>query len=397
MIVCNPVHEGTDFMGRSPWGGGSAIIRPDGSVLAALRYEKDTMIVEKIDTDLATLEPARRRLEHSLFKPFWQQGKALLTDGKVELQLNVEPLTSQVRNITIAAAQMACSRNIDENIRCIRREIARAARQKADIVIFPELAVTGNLADDIRAASRKALDDAMNTIAEQAKRHKIYVIVGTPVIDDDIRYNGAVVIGDDGNVKTRYAQLAVDRTDLFQPGRNAGALWFSVKGVPSIITVGEDANWVEIGDLAANRGMYVHFHIGYESDASPEKAVLRKQRNLLALRYAGYGATVNAADPSGLQQPSGEASGVSMIVSREGGHNQSAPKGIEYYLPYQTSVVESSGRGPTMIVATRKTRSTNNMDLRRFWRNRNRRQGGLPERYDWMSIGAALIHGDHLP
>jgi hypothetical protein len=214
---------------------------------------------------------------------------------------------------------------------------------------------------------------------------------------NDARYNGAVVIGDDGTVKTRYAQLAASRTDLFQPGQSAKSLWFSLKGVPSIVTVGNDANWVEIGDLAANRGMYMHFHISYESDASADQAVLRKQRNLLALRYAGYGATVNAADPSGLQQPSGPAGGMSMIVSRQGGHNQPAPKDIEYYLPYQTSVVKSAGDAPTMIVATRKTHSTNSMDLRRFWRNRNRRQGGQPARYNWIGNGTALIAGERIP
>jgi len=241
------------------------------------------------------------------------------------------------------------------------------------------------------------LNDALNTIIEQAKHHKIYVIVGTPTIEDDVRYNGAVVIGDDGDVKTRYAQLAVDGTDLFRPGQDAKSLWFDLKGVRSIVTVGNDANWVEIGDLAANRGMYMHFHISYEFDASLDKSVLRKQRNLLALRCGGYGVTVNAADPTGLQQPSGPAGEISMIVSREGGHNQSAPKRVECYLPYQTSIVESAGKGPTMIVATRRTCSTNDMDLRRFWRNQDRRQGGLPERYDWISIGAALIHGDDRP
>jgi predicted amidohydrolase len=279
----------------------------------------------------------------------------------------------------------------------ICRQIAGAAEQKADIVIFPELAVTGNRAEDIRSAGPEALDRAMSEIKRQARLHRMYVIVGTPIIADDARYNGAVVVGDDGIVKTRYAQLAVGRRDLFQTGQRAKSLWFRLKGVPSIVTVGNDANWVEIGDLAANRGMYMHFHISYESDASPEKAVLRKQRNLLALCYAGYGATVNAADPSGLKRPSGPADGISMIVSRQGGHNQPAPTDIEYYLPYQTSVVESAGESPTMIVATRKTRNTNNMDLRRFWRNRNRRQGGRPARYDWISYGAALIGGDCLP
>ena len=279
----------------------------------------------------------------------------------------------------------------------IRDEILRAARQRADIVVFPELALTGYCAEDIRAVTQVALDDALSDIRDQASRHKIYVIVGTPIVAGKARYNCAIVIGDDGSVKTRYAQLATGRLDLFQSGRNAESLWFSLKGVRAIVTVGDDADWVEIGDLAASRGMYLHFHISYESDASADIATLRRQRNLLALRYAKYGAVVNAADPAGLGNPSAPASGRSMIVSREGGHNQPAPPGIEYYLPYQTSVVKSTGAGPAMILATRKTVAANNMDLARFWRNRNRRQGGQPARYDWISNGAALIGGDGLP
>ena len=397
VIVCNPVHEDTDFMGRSPWGGGSAIIRPDGSVLAALKYEKDTMIVEEIDTDLASRVAAQQRLNHPLFKPFWEQGKSLLINGSVGSRSEIKPLASKVRDIKIAAAQMACSRDIYENVQQIRQQIARAAQQKADIVVFPELAVTGNRNEDIRATTQCVLDEALDVIRAETKLHEIYVVVGMPVIVGDARYNCAVVIGDDGIVKRRYAQLAVSRVHLFQSGQSARSLWFSLKGVPSIVTVGNDANWVEIGDLAANRGMYLHFHISYDSDASPEHTVLRKQRNLLALCYARYGAIVNAADPSGLEHPSEPASGISMIVSREGGHNQPAPKGIEYYLPYQTSVVKSAGTGPAMIIAARKTSTANNMDLTRFWRNRNRRKGGLPARYDWISNGAALIGGDGTP
>jgi hypothetical protein len=88
---------------------------------------------------------------------------------------------------------------------------------------------------------------------------------------------------------------------------------------------------------------------------------------------------------------------MSMIVSREGGHNQPAPEGIEYYLPYQTSIVKRAGAEPAMILATRRTSAANNMDLARYWRNRNRRKGGQPARYDWIRGGAALIGGDGLP
>ena len=50
-----------------------------------------------------------------------------------------------------------------------------------------------------------------------------------------------------------------------------------------------------------------------------------------------------------------------------------------------------------MLLASRRTSSTNNMDLARYWRNRSRRQGSQPARFDWMATGAALIGGKGLP
>ena len=55
-----------------------------------------------------------------------------------------------------------------------------------------------------------------------------------------------------------------------------------------------DPNFVEIGDLAASRGMVLHFHITNEVFSSAEEQTLFKQRHLLMLMYAGYGAVVNS-------------------------------------------------------------------------------------------------------
>jgi len=122
----------------------------------------------------------------------------------------------------------------------------------------------------------------------------------------------------------------------------------------------------------------------YQADASAEHATVRKQRNLLMLRYAKYGAVVNAANPSGLPNPSSPAHGVSMIVSRQGGHEQASPVGIEYYLPYQTSVVKSTDGAETMICATRR----NDLDLDRHHRNRSRESRPQRGWLDWITIGA---------
>jgi len=299
-----------------------------------------------------------------------------------------------VRDVRIAAAQMACSRDIKDNTAKIVDYIGRAAAERADVVVFPELAVTGQRKEDVLAADAAALDAALAAIAQEAKARQVYAIVGTPYVVDGARRNGAVVIGDDGTVLTRYAEVATRPGGAFSPGTDLGAMWFTLKGVHAIVTVGGDADWIEIGDLAANRGMCLHFHISCEADASGDSAIVRRQRNLVGLMFAQYGAVVNAADPTGLRRPSSPASGGSVIVSREGAHNKAAPEGLEYYLPYHTCVVKSAGTGETMICATRKTAARNPLDLEKLWRNRERKARPQSGWYEWIKQGALLVSGN---
>lgn len=390
VIVSNPVHDDTDFMGHSPWGGGSAVIRPDGSIQACYTYEKDSLMVEELDISRATRLEAEKRRAHPIFKPFWDMGEKLLEGENVVSIPDFTPYSSVEREVKIAAAQMACSRQISENVERINRYI----NQAADIVVFPELAVTGFLKDDISMAKQSELEIALNEIRSQADSRDVYVIVGMPYFVDGYRRNCAFVIGDDGSIKTRYAQISASRADLFRAGSSTKAIWFELKGVRSIVTIGNDANMVEIGDLAANRGMYMHFHITYEACSSAEEVTLFKQKHLLMLMYAKYGAVVNATDASSLSNPSSSAGGMSMIVSREGGHNKSAPSGLEYYLPYQTSIARSAGSAETMVFATRKTSTRNDMDLIAYWRNRNRRNRAQSGWYEWIQKGTLLIYKD---
>ncbi len=388
VIVCNPVHHDTDFMGHSPWGGGSAIVRPDGSLQASRTYEPDVLVVEDIDTSKVTRTLADRRRRHPLLGPFWDMGAKLLKGAKVDLVPDVKPYQSAQRDISIAAAQIMCSMKISDNVRKITEYIHKAADAGADIVVFPELAVTGLWEHAVAAADQRDLDAALNRIRKEADSANVYAIVGMPYFVDGRRYNCAFAIGDDGAIKTRYAQISAGGDGLFEPGLSAGSMWFELKGVQSIVTIGSDANWVEVADLAAARGMYMHFHITSETYSSADATTLGRQRNLLMLMYAKYGAVVNAA--SGPDSPSG---GISMIVSREGGHNKPAPPGVEYYLPYQTSVVQRVGSSETMIIATRRTQRSNDMDLARYWRNRNRRNRPQSGWYDWIKLGASLIRG----
>jgi predicted amidohydrolase len=388
VIVSNPPHEDTDFMGNSPWGGCSAVVRPDGAIQASLGYETDATLVEEIDLSLiAARTHATQRSNSPLFGPFWDMGARLISGENVEAMANVTPYVSAVRSIKVAVAQMACGSHLEDNVEKIRHYIRQAAEHSADIVVFPELAVTGSADENVRAATQEALEWGVARIGEEAAANAIHVVFGAPYFARGARRNCAFVIGDDGQVKTRYEQIATARIGLFQPGASTKRLWFQLRGVHAIVTIGADSDWIEIPNLAAYRGMNLHFHISCGGEG-PD-ATLRKLRQLQMLRYARFGAAANAAhscEPGPVATGKG---GGSMIVSREGGHGKPMPKGLEHYLPYHTSIVASVGPGEALIFATRETSADNDCE---HWRNTSYRMRRVQQGWwDWINMGMRLV------
>ncbi len=156
-IFCN--------MGQHPKGldeprhGHSAIIHPDGAFAAAADDVGDQMLVATLDLSKADSAEARRRHNHPVFKPSWDLGRRTLQGEKANVALP-EPYTSPQAEITIAAAQMACSRDVPANLERMARLIGEAAGHRADVVAFPELVVTGAVANDIPGADATRFADA---------------------------------------------------------------------------------------------------------------------------------------------------------------------------------------------------------------------------------------------
>src|SRR5262249_55520674 len=136
----------------------------------------------------------------------------------------------------------------------------------------------------------------------------IYVVFGMPWYECGKRHNGAFVVGPEGKLLTRYAQIVVDRPHLFAGGAQTKSLWFRVKGVAAVVTVGADALWSEIAELAAVRGAQVHVHLCYDRDTSAAGALRRRQLWVNLASYRTFSATVNAASPTCLARPSAPAS-----------------------------------------------------------------------------------------
>ncbi len=233
--------------------GHSAIIHPDGTFAARADDAGDQMLMATLDLSKARATEATRRHNHPVFKPYWDLGRRILS-GEAGSAGLPEPYASPQVEIAMAAAQMACSRDVSANLERMTQLIGEAGGNHADVVVFPELAVTGAIADDVIRADAVIHRDVLARVQSEAQKHRITVVLGMPHVEGARRWNSAFAVGPEGNLLTRYDQMVVDRRDLFEEGADTKAMWFRVKGVPAVVTIGSDARWNEIGELAAVRG-----------------------------------------------------------------------------------------------------------------------------------------------
>jgi predicted amidohydrolase len=339
----------------TPGHGHSAFVGPDGGILAAADEESDTLLVADLVLARATGGQARARRNHPLFRSFWKTGENLLA-GQTEAARPHQPLVSPQVEVKIAAAQMACSRNLNENVARIIVMVREAKTGGADVVVFPELAVTGALEEDITSATSEQLAQALAQIQQAARESQIDVVCGLPWIEKGKRENCAVVIGTDGKVLTRHSELVADRPQLFSAGTSTRAMWFELKGVPCVVTIGREALWSEMAEMAAWRGAQIHLHLTYDRDPSPEGALKRKQLWANLASFHTFTATVNAAAPTGLARPSAPASGGSTIWDDyHRGQNRKAGG----YGPYSAVPMFAAKDSETIVYATQVVPKTN--------------------------------------
>ena len=139
--------------------------------------------------------------------------------------------------------------DIEGNTQLIIDTINRAyCESKADIVLFPELAVSSYPPEDLlfRATLYQRVHKALQRIVEEVK-HTAVVVVGYPDFQNKHYYNRAAVIGE-GKIITTYTKHALpnyrvfDEKRYFSPGDQPCII--EVKGVRIGLLICEDL-WLE--------------------------------------------------------------------------------------------------------------------------------------------------------
>ncbi len=210
----------------------------------------------------------------------------------------VKPLPQSLR---VAAVQLKFTSSIDANLAQIEAFANRAARRKAEVVLFPEAATTGygcDFGNLKRADLRKALDQ----VAAIAKSTGIHLLIGTPVFKGRRIANCLLHIDREGRVRHCYAkcQLTPSDREVFTPG-NAVSL-FDIDGVPVTSIICHERRYPELVRLACMAGARIVFHPNAGMDTL---AVSKKKRHgndgiaTRAFENAVYYVFANSVGPQG--------------------------------------------------------------------------------------------------
>jgi predicted amidohydrolase len=135
--------------------------------------------------------------------------------------------------IKIALAQMSCKREDKaENLTKIEKTVIKAKKQAADLVIFPELSLTGYVVrDQIYELAETIPGPSTKVIENIARKTKAYIVFGMPELSEKTQatiYNAAVLVGPEGLIgKYRKMYLPThsvfEEKRYFRPGYQAAA------------------------------------------------------------------------------------------------------------------------------------------------------------------------------
>ena len=94
---------------------------------------------------------------------------------------------------------------VDENLEIIQRQALSAAGQGVDLIIFPELFLTGyNIGETVQELAQQADGPACQKAAQIARQANIAILYGYPEQLGTEVYNSALLIDRNGNTRANY-------------------------------------------------------------------------------------------------------------------------------------------------------------------------------------------------
>jgi len=198
----------------------------------------------------------------------------IILPAKTNAQEQATP-PSSMDKMQVACVQLETQDNIDQTARSIVRTLKTEAATGTRLVVFPECILTAYKAEIVRKLNQQQIDRALQTIRTACKEFNIYTVIGSAYKKDDKWYNGAFVIGPQGQIVKRYTKLHVVVPQLFKNGNELAI--FRIDDVPATIMICHDERYPEIMRIPVLAGAKLGIYISCESKSKNKRDNYRSQ------------------------------------------------------------------------------------------------------------------------
>ena len=156
-------------------------------------------------------------------------------------------------SIRIAMAQVnPVVGDLNSNAQLIKDQVVAAQKTQADVVLFPEMVLTGYPVEDLalRPAFRQASKNKLKELAAELKDFKALILVG--YLDEAEKPQNCLAVIHEGEVKAKYVKHHLPNYGVFDEFRNFSSgdesLIIRFKGVDIGVAICEDI-WQDLGPM----------------------------------------------------------------------------------------------------------------------------------------------------
>ena len=127
------------------------------------------------------------------------------------------------KKVNVALAQISCKvGDKKHNVNIMKKKVKEAKKRNANLVIFPELSLTGYVNRDLAYELAEPIPGpTIRSLEEATKRENIYMVLGMPERSEKARavlYNTAVLLGPDGFIG-KYRKMHLPTHSVFEEKR----------------------------------------------------------------------------------------------------------------------------------------------------------------------------------
>ena len=176
--------------------------------------------------------------------------------------------------LQVATCQFPVCGDIQANADFIRRQMREARQQGAELVHFPECALSGYAGQDFPSAADldwELLHKETDSILALAKELGVWVVLGSThrLSGDHKPHNSLYVINAQGQIVDRYDKRFCTESDLHHYSPGDHFVTFDINGVKCGLLICYDIRFPELYRQYAKLGVQLMFHSFYNARQKP--------------------------------------------------------------------------------------------------------------------------------